>query len=93
MYLDSREATLFTQNMKGLTMLDAFFNAARRYQIESSTPVIARAMGYSAAINDRISTSYNYAPPIAHYLVVLAISAMTLQLNNRGMATVRIATN
>ena len=50
------------QNMKGLTMLDAFFNAARRYQIQSSTPVIARAMGYSAAINDRISTSYNYAP-------------------------------
>ena len=62
MYLDSREATLFTQNMKSQTLLDAFFNAARRYQTASSTPGIARAMGYTAAINDRISTSYNYAP-------------------------------
>lgn len=62
MYLDSREATLFTKNMMGQTLLNAFFNAAKRYQPENSTPVIARVMGYKAAINDYVTTQYVYAP-------------------------------
>ena len=62
MYLDSREATLFTQNMKSQTLLNAFFNAAKRYQTANSTPVIARVMGYKLAANDYITTQYAYAP-------------------------------
>lgn len=62
MYLDSREATLFTQNMKSQTLLNAFFNAAKRYQTANSTPVVARIMGYKLAVNDYATTQYAYAP-------------------------------
>lgn len=63
MYLDSREATLFTQKMMGNTLKNAFLLAAQKYQPQRSDgDVVARIMGYTSAGTDVITNTYAYAP-------------------------------
>lgn len=69
MYLDSREATLFTTKMRTETIVNAFTAAAEYYQVQrDSGDSIARAVGYNSALNDRISTTYSNAPSAANNL-------------------------
>lgn len=63
MYLDSREATLFTQKMMGNTLKNAFLLATQKYQPQRSDgDVVARIMGYTSAGTDVITNTYAYAP-------------------------------
>lgn len=66
MYLDSREANLFGDNLRNnFTIKNSWFDAASRYQPQldpsSSTynnSVVARVCGYTSAGNDTFSTYY-----------------------------------
>lgn len=63
MYLDSGEATLFTQKMMGNTLKNAFLLAVQKYQPQRSDgDSIARIMGYTPAGTDVITNTYAYAP-------------------------------
>lgn len=63
MYLDSREATLFADNMSTMTIIDAYNEAARVYQTQRADgDSVARVVGYEYAESDRISFS-TLTPP------------------------------
>lgn len=63
MYLDSREATLFTTKMRTSTIVNSFIAAAEYYQVQRKDgDSIARAVGYNSALNDKITTTYSNAP-------------------------------
>ena len=69
MYLDSREATLFTTKMRTDTIVNAFTAAAAYYQVQrTGGDSIARAVGYNSALNDKITISYSNAPNAANNL-------------------------
>ncbi len=74
MYLDSREATSFVVKMRNSTISDAFFESAIKYQAQlKDGDAIARAVGYNAAKNDRLTSSYSYAPSAASNLSSFSI--------------------
>ena len=69
MYLDSREATLFTTKMRTDTIVNAFTAAAAYYQVQrTGGDSIARVVGYNSALNDKITISYSNAPNAANNL-------------------------
>lgn len=69
MYLDSREATLFTTKMRTDTIVNAFTAAAAYYQVQrTGGDSIARAVGYNSALNDKITISYSNEPNAANNL-------------------------
>lgn len=57
-----------------LTISDAFFESAIKYQAQlKDSDAIARAVGYNAAKNDRLTSSYSYAPSAASNLSSFSI--------------------
>lgn len=85
MYLDSREATRFVQNMEDMTIINAYLDAANRYQSQRSDgDSIARIVGYNAAKYDRITTSYSSAPSAANNLSSFSI-LKTLTIPHDGV--------
>ena len=65
MYMDSREGTLFGQNLYNQNVINAFLNAARYYQTQNSVDVNARVVGYAPATNDKLATTHSGAPTYA----------------------------
>ena len=63
MYLDSREGTNFTQQLRKYSIKDAFFASASIFQTQrDSGDAIARVIGYKPAKDDSIQSAYAYAP-------------------------------
>ena len=64
MYLDSREGRYFGSMLGEKTIANAYIIAAERYQPQRSagSTTIARVAGYRSATNDRLNSSYSYAP-------------------------------
>lgn len=81
MYLDSREANEFGKALKDMTIIEAFFEGARKYQTQRKDgDSIARVVGYTSARYDRISQSYNYAPNASSNLSNFSIlSSITIK--------------
>ena len=74
MYLDSREATRFVQNMQSMNIVDAYLDAANRYQApRDGGDSIARIVGYNAARYDWITATSSYAPSAASNLSSFSI--------------------
>ena len=74
MYLDSREATRFVQNMQSMNIVDAYLDAANRYQAQrDGGDSIARIVGYNAARYDWITATSSYAPSAASNLSSFSI--------------------
>lgn len=74
MYLDSREATRFVQNMQSMNIVDAYLDAANRYQTQrDGGDSIARIVGYNAARYDWITATSSYAPSAASNLSSFSI--------------------
>ena len=83
MYLDSRESTYFTTLLKTNTIKNAFIEAANVYQKQrDSGDSIVRIMGYTAAANDRITSTYAYALAASGSLSSFSIiQSVTVQHN------------
>lgn len=69
MYLDSREATLFVQNMQSMSMINAYLDSASKYQKQRKDgDSIARVVGYKSANLDWVTVTNSNAPSAANNL-------------------------